>query len=758
MAFFPLGIPSRALDANGDPVSGAKLYVYEAGTSTPATVYQDAALTTPHASPIVADSDGIWGPIWAAVGDYKVNATDADDATLPGFPIDNIEPLTTNDDLADALSTLQNGTATFIDRAALAAATVPASVKRVYVFHHTASNHEGNAENTFVSGHHLKRVSFADIDGVYPASAYVRSTDRFMPAGTTNATNGGYWLIDEASPTVAMFGAIGTASKDGSNVISGTDCSQAAQDWIDFYQARGGGDGVRRNIGRMVWGAGFYRLSRGIDFSVLAGGARIYTVDGGGATIYCDCADEIAFDFTDAEYFRLIDFLWYGDPANPPLCAVKAGRIANNNTAARWEIHHCSTRIDASSESTWRVAALWVVQSEATYTSGNFWENYRALADDNKAVAAAYDTTNTLDWENGITIDSITQANPGVVTTAASHGLTTGDVVAFAGDCTMDELVGTLYKVVVTSATTFTLTDLDDTAINTAGYMAYSTGSGKQFVYKQKFGRGTSLSMHATGDIATSPSAKERGTTPAPNDRESAKHNVHIKDTYSCTYGRAAIWQGACEDNHFIGCFGVGQTGFWARFDDLNQCFSRCTFQLHLEGGVVGGTNDWMRFSRTAVDATATPQLIAKCFNCEFTEISLTTDTYMFRLDEGDEEVHFLGGNITVSRYTQYFLNGNAVLFSNNSKFFLHGTNVCLDDAGPAGVEVCNAAVFSGWLTNGTDLEGTLRLPLYTVSTLPNTSWYEGGLIIVTDETGGETLAFSDNNNWRRVQDRNIVS
>lgn len=46
------------LDANGNPVSGAKIYVYDAGTSTPFVVYQDAALTVPHAQPAVADSAG----------------------------------------------------------------------------------------------------------------------------------------------------------------------------------------------------------------------------------------------------------------------------------------------------------------------------------------------------------------------------------------------------------------------------------------------------------------------------------------------------------------------------------------------------------------------------------------------------------------------------------------------------------------------------------------------------------------------------
>ncbi len=35
---------------------------------------------------------------------------------------------------------------------------------------------------------------------------------------------------------------------------------------------------------------------------------------------------------------------------------------------------------------------------------------------------------------------------------------------------------------------------------------------------------------------------------------------------------------------------------------------------------------------------------------------------------------------------------------------------------------------------------------------------YTGAVLFVSDETGGATLAFSDGTNWRRVQDRVIVS
>lgn len=43
---------------------GSKLYFYQTGTSTPQDTYQDAALTTPHANPVVADASGVFEPIF----------------------------------------------------------------------------------------------------------------------------------------------------------------------------------------------------------------------------------------------------------------------------------------------------------------------------------------------------------------------------------------------------------------------------------------------------------------------------------------------------------------------------------------------------------------------------------------------------------------------------------------------------------------------------------------------------------------------
>lgn len=60
-------------------MSGALLYIYAAGTSTPSTAYEDFGLTSglelPH--PIVADAAGRIPAFWLADGSYRVRLTDA---------------------------------------------------------------------------------------------------------------------------------------------------------------------------------------------------------------------------------------------------------------------------------------------------------------------------------------------------------------------------------------------------------------------------------------------------------------------------------------------------------------------------------------------------------------------------------------------------------------------------------------------------------------------------------------------------------
>jgi len=55
-------------------------------------------------------------------------------------------------------------------------------------------------------------------------------------------------------------------------------------------------------------------------------------------------------------------------------------------------------------------------------------------------------------------------------------------------------------------------------------------------------------------------------------------------------------------------------------------------------------------------------------------------------------------------------------------------------------------------------LGNSVKLPSYTVTTLPTASENTGSIVYVSNETGGAVTAFSDGSAWRRTTDRAIVS
>ena len=54
----------RAVDASGTPLPGARMQFYASSSTTPAPVYSDVRLTTQLANPVVADSGGLFAPIY----------------------------------------------------------------------------------------------------------------------------------------------------------------------------------------------------------------------------------------------------------------------------------------------------------------------------------------------------------------------------------------------------------------------------------------------------------------------------------------------------------------------------------------------------------------------------------------------------------------------------------------------------------------------------------------------------------------------
>jgi hypothetical protein len=85
------GAGAQFFDGSGDPLTGGKLYSYEAGTTTPKTTYTTAAGNVAHANPIILDSAGrvATGEIWLTANEnYKFVLADSSDATIATW--DNI--------------------------------------------------------------------------------------------------------------------------------------------------------------------------------------------------------------------------------------------------------------------------------------------------------------------------------------------------------------------------------------------------------------------------------------------------------------------------------------------------------------------------------------------------------------------------------------------------------------------------------------------------------------------------------------------
>jgi hypothetical protein len=84
------------------------------------------------------------------------------------------------------------------------AATIKAATKTIQTLGY-------NAEG--IGGATYTRISYATItSAAYPAASFFRSIDRFMPDGSTDSTNGGYWLLDAPEVDPRTLGARDDAS------------------------------------------------------------------------------------------------------------------------------------------------------------------------------------------------------------------------------------------------------------------------------------------------------------------------------------------------------------------------------------------------------------------------------------------------------------------------------------------------------------------------------------------------------------------
>lgn len=85
------GVGAQFFDGSGNPLTGGKIYSYQAGTTTPLATYTSSAGNVAHANPIILDSAGRvpGGEIWNAYASlYKFVLADANDVVIATY--DNV--------------------------------------------------------------------------------------------------------------------------------------------------------------------------------------------------------------------------------------------------------------------------------------------------------------------------------------------------------------------------------------------------------------------------------------------------------------------------------------------------------------------------------------------------------------------------------------------------------------------------------------------------------------------------------------------
>ena len=85
-------IGPQFFDAAGEPLALGTLQTMQAGTSTPLSTCSDALLTVSNPTTITLNTDGrAPNPIFLRATGYKFLLRDSLGATVPGFPVDNVE-------------------------------------------------------------------------------------------------------------------------------------------------------------------------------------------------------------------------------------------------------------------------------------------------------------------------------------------------------------------------------------------------------------------------------------------------------------------------------------------------------------------------------------------------------------------------------------------------------------------------------------------------------------------------------------------
>jgi hypothetical protein len=201
------GAGQQFFDNNGNPLSGGKLYSYEAGTTTPQTTYTSASGATAHTNTIVLDSAGRvpGGEIWLTAGqNYKFVLKTSAEVTIATW--DNITGINGTGITSDS------STVTFV-QAGTGAVTRTAQAKmreRISVQDYGAVGDgvTDDAAAILKAFNYSRTIGGCDVD--FPKATYLISHGFNVPTNTTVHLNGSVikTTTTYSQGTIPTYGAI----------------------------------------------------------------------------------------------------------------------------------------------------------------------------------------------------------------------------------------------------------------------------------------------------------------------------------------------------------------------------------------------------------------------------------------------------------------------------------------------------------------------------------------------------------------------
>lgn len=469
----------RAYDGNGDPVSGALLSVYNAGTTTPVTVYSDQALTTPITP--AANAAGAFPDIYLPAGRYKISVVDPDTlANLPGFPLDN--RLVLEDELVSRLVedrfdvTSASGTSSLTltqDPGSAALVNVIVQVHRDPAMTDVVREYQV-LENAFaVSG-----TSLSLTDTVFPPARIVVQYHQPLEVpltvsgtsfqtkaeaiaagafadGTTIHVNGRAFVAQAgatAVPDLPGFVAVewrGSWVGDSISLIApGRSCPDAQ---IVEDMARAGGVNIRFQT-PAVGGAAYDTALN-----------NFWTGSDGNSADQVDKVEDFDPDFVVVRLGYNDAFTAYDLEGIDPDQYAAGDTLANNKARVQADAAAFYTALKAATN-----APILVIP---TYVWDRQNGSVATVPDSVTAIPNRLVIPQLHNFLHAADITGITQANPAVVTCSGGHRFRNGETVYIRGAGGMTEVNDRTFTVANRTATTFELS-----GENSTGHTAYTSG------------------------------------------------------------------------------------------------------------------------------------------------------------------------------------------------------------------------------------------------------------------------------------------